>query len=374
MEERIQKILSRAGLGSRRACEELITAGRVRVNGQTAQLGDKANPATDRITLDGRLIAAPEEPVYIAVYKPRGVISAVTSPDRRQTVRDLVPLPAQLVPVGRLDVDSEGLMLMTNDGELTNRLTHPRYGHEKEYRVLVARRPDEEQLHAWRRGVVLDDGYQTQPADVQYEGSFGKGAWLRVTLREGRKRQIRETGQRIGLPVVRIIRVRIGSLLLGSLKPREWRHLTEQEVSDLRAGKPPRQARTGGRSAEKSERPQRGTPRSPAARGRVEGPGRRPGAPRGAERRNEEEGDRPDRRKPPGAGRTRGAGRPGGAERGPGAGRPPGTGPRTGPGGRGKPQGRPGASDRGAGPGRPPGAGPRRGPGGRGDKGGRRER
>lgn len=262
MEERLQKILARAGFGSRRANEEIIAAGRVTVNGQVAHVGMKADSQRDRIAVDGRPIKQEEEPVYIAIYKPRGVISAVSSVDPRQTVRELVPLPGHLYPVGRLDADSEGLMLLTNDGDLANRLTHPRYGHEKEYRVLAARHPDEEQLNAWRRGVVLEDGYRTRPAQVRPEQLFGKGAWLRVTLKEGRKRQIRETGAKIGLPVVRIIRVRIGSLLLGSLKPREWRRLTEAEVAALK-GRPgnaraiPEKARPRTKKSRESGRPRR---------------------------------------------------------------------------------------------------------------------
>jgi 23S rRNA pseudouridine2605 synthase len=142
--------------------------------------------------------------------------------------------------VGRLDFDSEGLILLTNDGDIANRLTHPRYGHEKEYNVLVARQPDENQLNTWRRGVVLEDGYKTQPAKVRFLSSSGKGAWLKVILNEGRKRQIREMGQQTGLPVVRIIRVRIGPIQLGNLAPREWRHLTEKEVAELkRSDNPP---------------------------------------------------------------------------------------------------------------------------------------
>jgi 23S rRNA pseudouridine2605 synthase len=237
MEERLQKILARSGYGSRRACEELITAGRVRVNGQAVELGSKADPDNDAITVDGRKVAAAEVLVYVAVYKPRGVISAVEAPDPRPTVRSLVPLPGTLYPVGRLDVESEGLMLLTNDGDLANRLTHPRYGHDKEYRVLVARRPDKDQLEAFRHGVVLEDGHRTIPAGAYLESGFGKGAWLRITLREGRKRQIREMCALLGLPIVRIVRVRIGSLLLGSLKSREWRLLTDQEVAELK-GKP----------------------------------------------------------------------------------------------------------------------------------------
>ena len=237
MEERIQKILARAGWGSRRACEGLITAGRVRVNGQPVQLGSKADPDADIITVDGRKVAAAETLVYVAVNKPRGVLSAVEAPDPRPTVRTLVTLSGTLYPVGRLDVESEGLILLTNDGELANRLTHPRYGHEKEYRVLVARRPDKEQIEAFRHGIVLEDGHRTLPATVNFESGFGKGAWLRITLREGRKRQIREMCALVGLPVVRIVRIRIGTLLLGNLKPREWRLLTDKEVADLK-GKP----------------------------------------------------------------------------------------------------------------------------------------
>ena len=242
MQERIQKILARAGFGSRRACEDLITAGRVAVNGQRAILGGKADPLHDRINVDGAPVDAPEPLTYIAIYKPRNVLSAAETPDNtRQTVVDLVDLPVRLYPVGRLDVDSEGLILLTNDGDLTNRLTHPRYGHEKEYRVLVAHRPDDEQLATWRRGVVLEDGYRTAPAHVHVIEPSGKGAWLRVVLTEGRKRQIRETGLQIGLPVVRIVRVRIGTLELGSLKPRQWRHLTPGEIAALK-GKPSKPA------------------------------------------------------------------------------------------------------------------------------------
>lgn len=234
MQERLQKILAQSGYGSRRSCEELIVAGRVSVNGQLAVLGQKADPLADKITLDGKLIARAEKLIYIALYKPRNVISSVEDEVGRRTVRDLIPEAGHIFPVGRLDWDSEGLILMTNDGDLTNRLTHPRYGHQKEYRVLVARRPEPAQLETWRRGVVLEDRYKTAPADVFVESSAGKGAWLRITMGEGRKHQIREIGSLLGLPVVRIVRVRIGSLRLGNLKPGEWRHLTSQEVDSLR--------------------------------------------------------------------------------------------------------------------------------------------
>ncbi len=236
MEERLQKILARAGYGSRRACEAIVAAGRVQVNGRVARLGDKADPGRDQILVDGHPLEA-EPRLYVMLYKPRGVLSTVREPGGRQTARDLVDLPGTLYPVGRLDFDSEGLLLMTNDGELANQLTHPRYEHEKEYRVLVARHPDAKQLDLWRRGVVLPDGYRTQPAEVFVEGRHGKGTWLRVILREGHKRQIREMGRVTGLPVVKLIRVRMGTLELGRLKPGQWRYLTEREVASLK--KPP---------------------------------------------------------------------------------------------------------------------------------------
>jgi 23S rRNA pseudouridine2605 synthase len=240
MEERLQKILAQAGFGSRRDCEVLIKEGRVRVNGTTAVIGQKADPGADKVTVDGKPVRL-EEKVYVALNKPRFVLSVVeTEPaDTRHTVRDLVPLPERLYPVGRLDFESEGLVLMTNDGDLANLLTHPKHGHEKEYRVLVAQHPEPEQLNTWRRGVVLEDGYKTAPADVWVEEKNGKGAWLRVVMKEGRKRQIREIGGLLGLPIVRIVRVRIGTLRLGTLKPKEWRRLTPMEIASLRTGKEP---------------------------------------------------------------------------------------------------------------------------------------
>lgn len=234
MEERIQKLLAQAGHGSRRACEVFISEGRVRVNEKIAILGQKADLSVDTVTLDGIGLTRAEVLTYIALYKPRNVLSAVEGQDGRPTVRDLIPIPGHLFPVGRLDFDSEGLILMTNDGELTNKLTHPRFGHEKEYRVLVARRPDEKQLSTWRRGVTLEDGDKTAPADVRFLSTSGKGAWIRVVMGEGKKRQIREVGKLLGLPVVKIVRLRIDTLTLGNLKPRQWRHLTSDEVKALR--------------------------------------------------------------------------------------------------------------------------------------------
>lgn len=236
MEERIQKIMAQHGFGSRRACEEFIRQGRIKVNGKVVTLGAKADPEEDLIEIDGKpLPKRSPKKVYIALHKPRGVLSDLNPNDPRPNILDLIPIKEQLFPVGRLDFNSEGLMILTNDGDLANRLTHPRYGHEKEYRVLIARRPDQEQLAIWRRGVVLEDGYRTLPAKVEVDATAGDRVWLRIVMKEGKKRQIREVGSRIGLPVNRIIRVRIGNVQLGNLKPKEWRYLSGSEVKKLKS-------------------------------------------------------------------------------------------------------------------------------------------
>lgn len=234
-EERLQKILAKSGYGSRRSNESLIIEGRVKVNGIVATLGMKADVFSDEISVDGNVVPKPEQIVYIALNKPRGVLSDQAAGDPRRNIRDLIDLSGHLFTVGRLDMESEGLILLTNDGDLTNKLTHPRYGHEKEYLVLVATRPDEEQLEIWRRGVVLEDGFKTAPAQVKISKWHGKGAWLVVTMREGHKRQIREVCKAVGLGVVKLIRVRIATINLGNLKTGEWRYLTEEEVKNLKS-------------------------------------------------------------------------------------------------------------------------------------------
>lgn len=233
MEIRLQKILAQAGYGSRRKCEELIAAGRVAVNGKPAKLGMQADPDQDEITVNQEAIPKPEPKQYIMLHKPRGVLSTVSAPDRRPTVRSLIDLPGRLYPVGRLDLDSEGLILMTNDGKTTNRLTHPRYEHEKEYRVLVSPLPAESQLQSWRNGIMLEDGGLTSPARVWIEQQDPEGAWLGVILKEGKKRQIRRMAESSGLEVRRLIRVRMANLTLGELLPGEWRQLTKAEISEL---------------------------------------------------------------------------------------------------------------------------------------------
>ncbi|MBP7690744.1 MAG: rRNA pseudouridine synthase [Anaerolineales bacterium] len=296
MEERLQKLLAQAGHGSRRACEDFITQGRVRVNGQLAVLGQKADPARDTITLDGEPLAR-ERLTYLLVHKPRGVVSSLEAQGDRQTVVDLVPSTPRLYPVGRLDLDSEGLILLTNDGDLANRLTHPRYGVEKEYRVLVKGEPDAERLAAWRRGVVLEDRetgqrFRTRPAEVRRDEVTRAGTWLSVVMREGRKHEIREIGSALGLPVERLIRVRLASLNLGELRAGEWRPLTNVEVRALQgaakpgdADKPRRPARPSGGSAAPARNKSRAAPEAAQPAPRQSRPaGGRPAAGRPAGR------------------------------------------------------------------------------------------
>lgn len=264
MEERLQKILAQAGVGSRRQNEKLIEAGRVRVNGRLATLGDKADPEKDRIEVDGRPLKFPQQKhVYIALHKPKGVISSLEDEldQGRPTVRDLIDLPGHLYPVGRLDKQSTGLMLMTNDGKLAHRLTHPRYGHEKTYEVVVEGSISPDALEEWRRGVMLDDRL-TAPAKIrviQQQKSFTQ---LEVVLREGRKRQIRRIATMLGHPVTQLKRVKIGPLELGDLQPGQWRYLRPEEVSQLKAAvrgsqpRPFRSQRAQGHQESRKEKPQ----------------------------------------------------------------------------------------------------------------------
>ena len=229
---RLQKVLAQAGVASRRKSDELIRDGRVTVDGSKAALGMKVDPGEVEIRVDGELIQQQSGFQYILLNKPRGVLSSLRSQGGRATVVDLVPVSRRIFPVGRLDLESEGLILMTDDGELTNRLTHPRYQHEKEYRVLLNKKPDRSQLNAWRRGVVLEDNYRTRPADVWIENS--NEPWVHIILTEGHKRQIRETAKRLGLNVKRLVRIRFACLELGKLKPGEWRELRSDEVRMLK--------------------------------------------------------------------------------------------------------------------------------------------
>jgi 23S rRNA pseudouridine2605 synthase len=235
--ERLQKVLAAAGVASRRASEELISAGRVQVNGQIVrELGTRVDAEHDTILVDGKLVQPPARRFYVLLHKPVGVISTADDPQGRPTVVDLVDVGTRIFPVGRLDAESEGLLLLTNDGELAHHLTHPRFEVEKEYRALLARTPDERTLRLWRAGVLLE-GKPTAPAQVDILEQTESGTWLRVVLHEGRKRQIREVAQVLGHHVRRLIRVREGALHLGDLPPGAWRHLDTAEVRALQSTK-----------------------------------------------------------------------------------------------------------------------------------------
>jgi 23S rRNA pseudouridine2605 synthase len=225
---KLQKVLARAGLGSRRACEELIADGRVSVNGVPARLGQRVDPNTDRVEVDGVPIGVRPDLVYYLLNKPPGVVTTAADPHGRPTVIDLVPAEPRVVPVGRLDQDTEGMLLLTNDGDLTLRLTHPRYGVDKEYVAEVEGRPSRGALRRLREGVDLEDG-RTAPARV---ASLAPGL-LRVVIHEGRKRQVRRMCDAVGHPVVRLVRTRIGPIADRRLRPGEWRRLTIDEVRAL---------------------------------------------------------------------------------------------------------------------------------------------
>jgi 23S rRNA pseudouridine2605 synthase len=235
--ERLQKFLARAGIGSRRKCEELIRSGRVTVNGKVASLGQRIIESEDQVRFDGEMVSGSERPVYIIMNKPPGVLSSLISQGGHPTVIDLLDIRERVYPVGRLDLDSQGLIFLTNDGDLTNRLSHPRYGHEKEYRILLNRSPDASQLEAWRSGVVLATGEKTAPANVFLEKNKGDQPWVRVTMRQGMKRQIRNTAKALGLHVRKLIRVRLGKLRLSGLGSGEWRFLSNKEVSAIKGTK-----------------------------------------------------------------------------------------------------------------------------------------
>jgi 23S rRNA pseudouridine2605 synthase len=232
--ERLHKVLAHAGVESRRAAEEMIAAGRVSVNGQkVTTLGTKVDPERDVITVDGKPIPRRVKKIYLMLNKPPGYITTVNDPEHRPTVMELVPHSSRIYPVGRLDASSEGLILMTNDGEFANLLAHPRYSYEKEYHVAVPGTIREEDLRALREGVDIDGG-RTSPAQVRVLSSDGKLTWFSMTIHEGRNRQIRRMLHALGYRVERLVRMRIGPLWLGSLPRGGYRFLTPAEVRSLK--------------------------------------------------------------------------------------------------------------------------------------------
>jgi 23S rRNA pseudouridine2605 synthase len=231
--ERVQKVLASLGFGSRRACEELIVEGRVRVNGERAHLGRRIDPATDTVEVDGVPVGVRPDLVYYLLNKPVGVVTTATDPLGRPTVVELVPPRPRVFPVGRLDADSEGLLILTNDGELAQRLSHPSFGIDKEYLAHVEGTPSPGAIRRLRQGVELEDGL-TAPAKVS---SVAPGL-LRVVIHEGRNRQVRRMCAAVGHPVLRLVRTRIGPVTDRRLAPGRWRKLSTAEVRKLATAHP----------------------------------------------------------------------------------------------------------------------------------------
>ena len=228
----MQKALARAGLGSRRACEDLIREGRVMVNGRVATIGDRVDPSRDRVHVDGTAVPLDPELRYYALNKPRGVVTTARDPQRRQDVSSFYPAGPRVFPVGRLDRETEGLLFLTNDGELANRLTHPRFGAEKEYLAEVEGTASDRAVARLTRGVELEDGVARARSARRVAAARGRQA-LRIVMAEGRKREVRWMLAAVGLTVRRLVRVRVGPIGLGRLAPGEVRPLTAAEVRAL---------------------------------------------------------------------------------------------------------------------------------------------
>lgn len=234
MEERLQKIIAAAGICSRRAAEELILAGKVQVNDRVVrQLGTRADPERDEIRVDGRLITTEVERVYVMLNKPAGYVTTLKDPEGRPIVTDLLyEIGQRVYPVGRLDYDSEGLLILTNDGEFAERVQHPRYEVPRTYLAKVRGRVTRKEIQSLVNGIELEDGPFTVDG-IQEEKYNEKSQWLRVTISEGRNRIIRRAMEALGHPVARLIRISVGNLELGTLKPGEYRRLQKREIEGL---------------------------------------------------------------------------------------------------------------------------------------------
>lgn len=232
---RLNKYIAHSGVASRRHSDELIIAGRVAVNGETVNTpGTRVQPNTDHVTVDNQTIEPTIEQYYFVLNKPVGYITTVTDPFNRKTVMSLLQeIPHRVFPVGRLDCDSEGILLFTNDGDLSYEMIHPRFGVEKEYRVLLQGHPDRDVIQNLRDGIPLDNR-MTGPCQVQIHAQDKDTTWLTIILHEGRNRQIRHMCKYIGYSVMRLIRVRFGPIILGHLSPGQWRALSDTEVLDLK--------------------------------------------------------------------------------------------------------------------------------------------
>jgi 23S rRNA pseudouridine2605 synthase len=233
MEQRIQKILAQMGVASRRKAEELIIEGRVTVNGKVAAVGMKADPARDHIKVDGKLLIKPEPRIYLMFNKPSGVVTSLSEPEGRTTVKDFLKgIKYRVFPVGRLDHDSEGLLLITNDGDFAHRILHPSKKIPKTYAIKVEGIINEDAIEKLRRGVRLEDGL-TAPAKAKRIRKSDNNSWVEITIYEGRKRQVRRMLEKVGYPVIKLKRTAIGGLKLGDLKPGEIRRMTFEEIKKI---------------------------------------------------------------------------------------------------------------------------------------------
>ncbi|MBQ6425558.1 MAG: rRNA pseudouridine synthase [Clostridia bacterium] len=233
-EERLQKYMASCGVASRRACEEIIRSGRVRVNGKTASLGMSVDPGSDWVEVDGKRIRRESRRVWIMLYKPRGVVSTSSDPQNRKTVQDCVKgVPERLFHVGRLDINSEGLILLTNDGERANKMMHPKYRVEKTYYAVCDGKLTAQEIASLTNGVELEDG-MTAPAKIRSvrENRDGNTSFL-IVIHEGRNRQVRRMLEAVGHRTLRLKREKYGPLELDGMKPGEWRYLTEEEIESL---------------------------------------------------------------------------------------------------------------------------------------------
>lgn len=234
MEERLQKILAQMGIASRRGAEEIILEGRVTVNGEPAVLGMKADPGKDHIKLDGKLLTKPEPKVYLMINKPRGVITTLSEQEDRPTIRNFIQkIRYRVFPVGRLDYDSEGLLLLTNDGDFAHSILHPSKKIPKTYHVKIKGFLEDDQIQKLRKGIKLQDGI-TQPAKAKKLRKAEENSWVEITIYEGRKRQIRRMLDKVGHPVLKLKRIKINGIELGELAPGEIRYLTPEEVSKIK--------------------------------------------------------------------------------------------------------------------------------------------
>lgn len=233
--ERLQKYMARAGIASRRRCEQLIVSGIVKVNGEmVTRPGILVDPSETRVEINGKVLKETEAKVYLALYKPRNCVTTLHDPQGRHKVTDLIKgIPHRLFPVGRLDYDSEGLLLLTNDGQLTYLITHPSHRIPKTYLAWVVGIPSSEGISMMAKGILLSDG-RTSPAQVSFQRTAKHGSVLKITIYEGRKRQIRRMCEQIGHPVKRLKRIGIGQLKIDGLKPGQYRYLTFEEIEQLK--------------------------------------------------------------------------------------------------------------------------------------------